>query len=245
MNLRDNEPLRERLAAEYVLGTLRGRARRRFEGLMHGDAALRRTVAEWRDRIGAMAEFVPAATPRAQVWRTIETRLGLRPASPPWQFWRHGSLGFWRGLGVVTSMTAALLLVTVMQREPEPAVSDIATLLDDKAQAALLVTADRERKLLTVRLVASAPPGPGQVLQLWAIPQQGKPRSLGLLASSEQQGGQQGGRRGQPLTLALTPQGIGADVALLAVSLEPAGGSPDPNGPSGPVLYKGGWIRVM
>ncbi|UVW28080.1 anti-sigma factor domain-containing protein [Massilia sp. H6] len=237
MNLRDNEPLREQLAAEYVLGTLRGRARRRFEGLMHGDAALRRTVAEWRDRIGAMAEFVPAAAPRQQVWRAIQARLGLQPAAPAWQFWRHGSLGFWRGLGLATSMSAALLLVTVMQRAPEPAVSDIATLLDDKAQAALLVTADRERKLLTVRLVASAPIGPGQVLQLWAIPQQGKPRSLGLLEPGEQ-------GSGQPLTLALTAQGIGADVALLAVSLEPKGGSPDPNGPSGPVLYKGGWIPV-
>ena len=242
MNLRDNEPLRERLAAEYVLGTLRGRARRRFEGLMHGDAALRRTVAEWRDRIGAMAEFVPAVTPRAQVWRAIENRLGLGAPAPAWQFWRHGALGFWRGLGLASSMAAALLLVTVMQKEAAvPAVSDIATLLDDKAQAALLVTADRERKLLTVRLVATRPLGPGQVLQLWAVPQQGKPRSLGVLGSA-QTGGEQ---RGASLTLPLTPQAIGAEVALLAVSLEPQGGSPDPDGPTGPILYKGGWIRVL
>jgi anti-sigma-K factor RskA len=33
-------------------------------------------------------------------------------------------------------------------------------------------------------------------------------------------------------------------VALLAISLEPKGGSPDPNGPTGPVLYKGGWARL-
>lgn len=234
MKLRDNEPLRERLAAEYVLGTLRGRARRRFEGLMHGDAALRRTVAAWADRIGAMAEFVPPVAPPAQVWRAIRTRLGLQLPAPAWQFWRHGSLGFWRGMGVASSMAAALLLVTVMQREPQqPAVSDIATLLDEKAQTALLVTADRERRLLTVRLVATQPLSPGQVLQLWAVPQQGKPRSLGVLDGSRQ------------LALPLTAQAIGADVALLAVSLEPQGGSPDPNGPSGPILYKGGWIRVM
>lgn len=234
MKLRDNEPLRERLAAEYVLGTLRGRARRRFEGLMHGDAALRRTVAAWADRIGAMAEFVPPVAPPAQVWRAIRTRLGLELPAPAWQFWRHGSLGFWRGLGVASSMAAALLLVTVMQREPQqPAVSDIATLLDEKAQTALLVTADRERRLLTVRLVATQPLSPGQVLQLWAVPQQGTPRSLGVLDGSRQ------------LALPLTAQAIGADVALLAVSLEPQGGSPDPNGPSGPILYKGGWIRVM
>jgi anti-sigma-K factor RskA len=234
MKLRDNEPLRERLAAEYVLGTMRGRARRRFEGLMHDDAALRRLVAQWRDRIEPMAEFVPAVAPRARVWRGIEQRLGLQQPAPAWQFWRHGSLGFWRGLGVASSMAAALLLVTVMQQAPQqPAVSDIATLLDEQAKTALLVTADRERKLLTVRLVSTQPLGPDQALQLWAVPQQGKPRSLGVLGGDRQ------------LALPLTAQAIGADVALLAVSLEPAGGSPNPDGPSGPILYKGGWVRVM
>lgn len=232
MNLRGKDSLRERLAAEYVLGTLRGRARRRFEGYMHGDAALRLTVAEWRDRIGAMAEFVPAATPRVQVWRAIESRLGLRQA-PAWQFWRHGSLGYWRTLGVTSSMVAALLLVAVMDERRAPMVTDIATLTDEQARTALLVLADREHQRLTVRLVAAQPVSPQQALQLWAVPQQGKPRSLGVLGA------------GRELSLPLTRQALGADVALLAVSLEPKGGSPDPNGPTGPILYKGGWVRVM
>lgn len=233
MNLRGKEALRERLAAEYVLGTLRGRARRRFEGLMHGDAALRRTVADWRDRIGAMAEFVAPVAPRRQVWRAIESRLGLRPAAPAWQFWRGGALGFWRTLGVVSSAVAALLLVTVRQQAPAPAVDAIATLTDAQARTALLVTADRDRKVLTVRLVETQALAPDRALQLWAVPQQGKPRSLGVLGA------------GRELSLPLTPQAIGADVALLAVSLEPKGGSPDPNRPSGPILYKGGWVSVM
>ena len=233
MRLRGKDILRDRLAAEYVTGTLRGQARRRFEGYMHDDAALRRTVAEWRDRIGAMAELVPAAAPRAQVWRAIETRLGLGARAPAWQFWRHGSLGYWRTLGVASSMVAALLLVAVVQERSAPAVSDIATLTDEQARTALLVLADRERKLLTVRLVATRPLSQEQTLQLWAVPQQGKPRSLGVLGG------------GRELSLPLTREALGADVALLAVSLEPKGGSPDPSGPTGPILYKGGWVRVM
>jgi len=233
MNLRGKEALRERLAAEYVLGTLRGRARRRFEGLMHGDAALRRTVAEWRDRIGAMAEFVPPATPPVRVWRAIETRLGLRGPAPAWQFWRGGALAWWRTLGVVSSMVAALLLITVLQGPGAPAVDDVATLTDAQARTALLVTADRDRKLLTVRLVETEPLAADRVLQLWAVPRDGKPRSLGVLGA------------GRELSLPLTARAIGADVALLAVSLEPQGGSPDPNGPSGPILYKGAWVSVM
>jgi anti-sigma-K factor RskA len=233
MNLRGKERLRDRLAAEYVVGTLRGGARRRFEGYMHGDAALRRTVAEWRDRIGAMAEFVPAVQPRMGVWRAIEGRLGLRERAPAWQFWRHGTLGYWRTLGVTSSMVAALLLVAVVQERSEPSYSDIATLTDEQARTALLVLADRERQRLTVRLVAAQPVSPQQALQLWAVPKEGKPRSLGVLGA------------GRELSLPLTRQALGTDVAVLAVSLEPKGGSPDPNGPTGPILYKGGWISVM
>lgn len=232
MNLRGKDVLRDRLAAAYVLGTLRGHARRRFGGYMHDDAALRRTVAEWNGRLGAMAEFAPSVAPRPRLWRGIENRLGLRKEVPAWQFWR-GGLGFWRTLGVTSSRVAALLLVAVMQERGAPAISDIATLTDEQARTALLVLADRKQEQLTVRLVETQPLAPNQVLQLWAVSRLGKPRSLGLL---------EGGRA---LSLPLTRQALGGDVALLAVSLEPAGGSPNPDGPSGPILYKGGWVRVM
>lgn len=233
MNLRGKHALRERLAAGYVLGTLRGHARRRFEGYLHDDAALRRTVAQWNERLGAMAEFVPPAAPRKRVWRAIEHRLALRGAAPAWQFWRHGALGYWRTLTVASSMAAALLLVAVMHDRGAPAITDIATLTDAQARTGLLVLADREHQRLSVRLVETQPLAPNQVLQLWAVSRLGKPRSLGLL---------EGGRE---LSLPLTRQALGGDVALLAVSLEPAGGSPKADGPSGPILYKGGWVRVM
>lgn len=234
MKLRGKEPLRERLAAEYVLGTLKGGARRRFEGLMHDDAALRRTVQEWNERLGAMAQFAPAVRPGPQVWRAIARRLDLPSAAPAWQFWRHGALGFWRALGVGSTALAALLLAGVLLYRPDaPAVSDVASLSDEKAQAAVVVTADRRQGLLTVRVASDVALSPGQALQLWAVPRQGRPRSLGVLAAQRE------------LVLPLPEGALAADVALLAISLEPAGGSPDPNGPSGPILYKGSWVRLM
>ena len=57
-------------------------------------------------------------------------------------------------------------------------------------------------------------------------------RSLGLLAGKGN------------IKLSLSQRAIGSDVALLAVTLEPKGGSPNPNGPTGPVLYKGNWIKI-
>jgi anti-sigma-K factor RskA len=47
------------------------------------------------------------------------------------------------------------------------------------------------------------------------------------------------------LTLALPAGATGDDVLMLAVSVEPKGGSTSPDGPSGPILYKGGWVRVL
>lgn len=243
MNIRDNDPLREQLAAEYVLGTLKGGARRRFEGWLQRDAGLRRVVAEWQGRLVPMMEFTAPVTPPPSVWAGIEQRLRLAPPPrddtgwlPDWLARLGGSLAFWRGLSLASGAVAAVLAVNVALRTPSvplPVVDQVATLLDDKAQAALVVTADSTKRTMAVRVLAGAPVADDKTLQLWAITKEGKPRSLGILPDNRR------------AALALTADAIGDDVALLAVSLEPKGGSPDPNGPTGPVLYKGTWVKVM
>lgn len=232
MNIRGNLPLRQKLAAEYVLGTLKGGARRRFEGWLHHDADLRLLTAQWQDRLAPMAEFAPAVAPRKQVWRGIERRLNLAPAPAGWQFWRNESLAFWRSLGLASSLVAALLVVIVGTHTLNtPVISHVATLFDDKSQTALLVTADSRHRALAVRMVSGAPVPADKSLELWAVPKQGNPRSLGLLSDTGS------------VTLALAGA-TGADVALLAVTLEPKGGSPNPDGPTGPIVYKGNWITL-
>lgn len=232
MNIRQNLVLRQKLAAEYALGTLRGGARRRFEGWLHQDADLRNIVAEWQQRLAPMAEFAGAVTPPKRVWTAIERRLGLNQRAGAWKFWLNENLAFWRSLGMVSTGLAAMLLVVVLTRTADvPAISYVATLADDKAQTAMLVTADARHRELEVRLLSDAPVAANKSLHLWAVPKSGRPRSLGVLA----------GNRG---SFPLTDKAIGADVALLAVTLEPKGGSPDPNGPTGPIVYKGPWMRL-
>jgi anti-sigma-K factor RskA len=234
MNIRNNIVLRQKLAAEYVLGTLRGGARRRFEGWMHQDADLRNITAQWQQRLAPMAEFAGDVKPPRSVWTGIERRLNLKVApAAGGKFWLNENLAFWRSLGMVSTGLAAMLLVVVLGKTGvEPAgIQYVATLTDEKAQNALVVTVDRSHRALDVRVITSAQIAADKSLHLWAVPKAGKPRSLGVLASNQ-------GR------FALSEGAISDDVAVLAVTLEPKGGSPDPNGPTGPILYKGHWVRL-
>jgi len=114
--------LRERLAADYALGTLRGAARRRFERLLAGDGALRELVQDWELRVNLLAESAPAVSPPPRVWDGIARRIGPMPArtaSREGRFERlWHSLGFWRGAGLLAAGAAAALAVFVVLRPP-------------------------------------------------------------------------------------------------------------------------------
>lgn len=239
-HLRENRKLRDKLAAEYVLGTLRFGARRRFEKWISEDALLREAVTEWQDRLIPMAEFTAPVTPARHVWQSIEKRLHIGSENvgtshqSSWSRLRD-SIGFWRRLGVASTALATILAAMLIGRQPEPVlpnVSYVATLSDEKAQPVMIVTGDAGRRQLTVKVLASQAIPADKSLELWALPREGAPRSLGLVAP--------GATVVLPMPADATPQTI----AALAISLEPKEGSPTPNAPSGPVLFKGTWVKI-
>lgn len=234
--LRRNEALLEKLASEYVLGTLRGGARRRFEGWIAQDAVVRQTVGRWQNRLHPLAEFAPAVQPPAAVWKALEKELGLTGAKRRgWLQTVRDNLGFWRGLSLASTTATAVLLGVLLLRgigTDTGAASYVATLSDERAQAVALVTGYPSRGELTVRILAPQAVAADRDLELWAVPASGAPRSLGLVA------------RDGSITLPLPEDANPDHAALLAVSLEPRGGSPGA-GPSGPILFKGAWLRVQ
>lgn len=216
------------LAAQFVLGTMSGRVRARFARLARADRALSDAVRAWEDRLCPLAESVPPLEPPARVWRAILSRLDRGIAAPETRgLW--ASVGLWRGLtlaGFATALALALVLFAPPLERPEATL--IVVLAGEDAKPALLASADRNARLLIVKAIAPLAPGADRSLELWALPPQGNPRSLGLVPAS-----------GIARITLPAPAGTALrDVPALAVSLEPRGGSPT-GLPTGPVLYSG------
>jgi anti-sigma-K factor RskA len=229
LRYRDKPALQERLAAEYALGTLRGAARARFRRWMREDAALARAVAEWEARLAPMAQAVEPVRPPRRVWEEISARIGTGRAPA------RGRNGFWKVIGLIASgAAAALVLMTVLV--PQRPVSEgeyVAVLSEPKTQKpVLLVSVGRRDNVLRVKTLDPAIQPSGASLEIWALPKDGKPKSLGLVPP---------GRAGTVQLAALADQTL-ADVPALAISLEPPGGSPT-GAPTGPVLYTGPCVK--
>lgn len=228
MNYRDKPELQERLAAEYALGTLRGAARARFRRWMRQDAALAGRVAAWEARLAPMAHAIEPVRPPRRVWEEIQARIG-RGAPPA----RRG--GFWRAFALLASgAAAALVLMTVLvPQRPAQSGEYVALLSDPKTQKpVLLVSAGRRDTALRVRTLDPSIQPADASLEIWALPKDGKPKSLGLVPA---------GTGGTVQLAALADQAL-SDVPALAISLEPRGGSPT-GAPTGPVLYTGPCVK--
>lgn len=251
MNLRDKPELSDRLAAEYVLGTLTGGARRRFSGWLVRDASLRALVTEWEARLVPMAANVAPVTPPDRVWQQVSaaiTPLGAARKSGA-SIWN--SLAFWRGFGLAASGLAAALAVFVGVRPPQIVervrvvermvekpirVSDganpwqpsyVATLADPGGKTMLMIYVGRNSDELWVKYEADSMPKDAS-LELWGLDEAGLPKSLGLI-------------KGKGSTLIKLPAMADQSVARfkkLAVSMEPMGGSTK-GVPTGPVMYQG------
>lgn len=220
--------LADALAAQYVAGTLRGRARRRFEALLAGHPALRASVRAWEDRLLPLTGALPPVEPPAAVWQAIEQRLWPAPRRLPW--WQR--LGVWRGaagLATVAALAFALLLAS-----PAPSAPPMLVVLQGTGEApqgtsAFVASLSADGSALVTRPLQPVAAPAGRALELWAVPPQGAPRSLGLVSAN----GTTVVARGR-LAAGLRK----GDTAALAVSVEPAGGSPT-GAPTGPIVYAG------
>ncbi len=222
--------LADRLAADYVAGTLRGPARRRFEALLPAHPALRAAVRAWQDRLMPLTATLAPMPPPPQVWQLIQARIGGAAAAAPEPAAWWARLAFWRGFAALASVAA--LSLAVLLASPGPALPPIVVVMNATAPAAeggvlpasFVASISGDRRAVVTKPLVNVALQPDRVLELWAAAGKNPPRSLGLISAS----GASVVRR------ASLPPGTDH----LAVSLEPPGGSPT-GAPTGPVLYVG------
>jgi len=215
-------------AAEYVLGVLDGEARRAAERRMVQDAVFAREVAFWEERLGGLAEAIPPVEPPAGSWARIEAAIASARTSPREIRGIWDNLPLWRGLALVTSaLAAACLAALIYVGTASPPAPLLARLDAESGQAGFVAAVNPGGTTLTI-VPASLLTADQKAMELWLIPDGEKPHSLGLIDPH------------RPVSVSV-PEDLLPKInsnAVLAVSLEPPGGSPTGQ-PTGPVIANG------
>jgi anti-sigma-K factor RskA len=223
--------LAQRLAAEYVLGTLRGRARARFEAIARADAEVDAIRRQWEAAFAPFVERVPAVEPPARVWQRIEERI----ASPRERGGAWSSLAFWRSFGLIAGGLATVLLAVFLSlpaaRERGAEAAMLAVLSSpapaNEARMVITFTAPDTVHVRNYRPWKSVE-DEGKGLELWVLPKEGAPRSLGMIPNVKGE---------MKLQVRLDDARL-QNANALALSAEPKGGSPTRQ-PTGRVLCSG------
>lgn len=216
--------LLDELAAQYVLGTLRGPARRRFERYCAGNVAALHAVRRWEDRLVDMVAGVVPVAPSPLVWDRIKFRIRRDRALRP----KRGlaALGNWR-FAVAAGIAALAIAIGVWTSFGPGSSGPVADVVDQQKTRLWSIEAPRNRDELRVSAADNLSLDPARAYELWALPGEGAaPVSLGLMPKSGRTKLQL--NDAQRLALSRSRQ--------LAISLEPPGGSPT-GAPTGPVLY--------
>lgn len=142
--------------------------------------------------------------------------------------WSHQGLKEASRLQLASLQTQLQIAQSALQEVPQ--IQYVAVLADGKSDASMLVTFDPRHSKLVLQRVSDFKEADNKSPQLWALPEQGAPRSLGVMGDGK-------------LEQLTTQETDVKAIPVLAISLEPKGGVPSSTGPTGPVLFKGTLIR--
>ena len=235
------------LAGEYVLGSLDPIERKEVDVRRKVDVALDGAISAWEKRLGPLSDLLPAIAPPPHLFLEVTNQLGRQRkrqeigtrtlvAARRWQALSAGACALAACLAIITvwlspkSSASPARLVAELQRNANPADGANPTV-----PLGFVVYFDLRASTMIVSPFA-VPPGSRRDYQLWLIPRTNQ-RRRSLWASSHWRNRpcRHGSQRTRPYDLVH---------AKLAVSLEPAGGSPK-GIPTGPTMFVGTLVQTM
>lgn len=181
---------------------------------------------DWELRLAPLSELLHPVPPPAGLFETVMRRIDLDELQDDLAHERRRAARWRMSTVAVTAAAAALLIFVAPPGPVETPREYVAVATSDGGGPALIVAFDLAKGIATVRPVGIEAPQTGS-LELWHIEAGSPPRSLGLVDPA----------RPVQTQLAAAPGDV------VAVSLEPAGGSPTGE-PTGPVLYSGSLVAV-
>lgn len=222
------------VAAEYVLGVTPAQERQDVARRVATDAEFARLVEAWEERLSPLARHYEEVPPPEAVKRALDQRLfdTARSESVTPSLWQ--SLTVWRGIAAA-SLVALLVYAAIPLVGPpteRPAVELVASLAAEDSDVRYLAVYDAARDRVGLSRLSGAPAAERD-FELWVIEGENAPVSLGIIPPGE--------------TVHLTiPEDVSralGESAILAISLEPAGGSPTGQ-PTGPVVAAGDLRKI-
>ncbi|MCW3847486.1 anti-sigma factor [Sphingomonas sp. LB-2] len=221
------EQERDLLAAELALGVLEGADRAAALRLRLAEPDFAVAVTAWERRFDPLyEEFAEAAPPN--VWPAVERRLGaLRgDAVRALRRWRIAAIGS----GAIAASLAGILVL-----RPPPAPVQVARMPDqlmvtqleggEGPEQGIMLAANYDPAEGELRIRAMKVPAGNLEPELWVIPADGVPRSLGMVA--------RGGLSRMKVPMA--QREMIQDGATLAITMEPRDGAPHKAPSSAPI----------
>lgn len=226
------------LAAEFALGLLSGAELQAARDLDRTDPAFHTEAARWRGRLAPMLDEVPEIAPPASNWiRIADSTTGgadrgnvveLRRRVRRWQGFTAGASAIAAALALVVA-TGTLRPSPVAEQAPRTASAPMVAMLGkDSSATAVVASWDPAAQQLVLAVPGTLQDQPNHAHELWVIPPGGKPRSLGTMPRTRQ----------MHMKLAEALARLLEQGSTIAISVEPAGGSPT-GAPTGPVIASG------
>lgn len=238
MSRRVHPELLERLAAEYVLGTMVGGARRRFERAMAEDMLVAQAALRWQEQLLPLHDAVKPLPAGDALWSRIEGKaFGAARAAPSRQSWWQrllgpvpaGALAFGLVLGSLGPGLYRQLYADAESAAQLPE-SYVGVLATAEGKPGLIVSSLRRGKVVDLKRLAPVPLAAGEVLFLWSLDGEGRPQPIGALPAFDARGF-------VAVPLAQPAEALFQRAVELAVTREAAGVAP--TAPAGAYLYRG------